>query len=140
MRSFDSLTMILRTLPLTIPDLEATIVVNAEGSLLATSRRGGLRAIPRLALALLRESKRLVTSIGRGTLEVVMVRDSEGFTIFTPVEDSIVIVETSSTVDFDCIVRVIQRIARLVIRLRRTDAGTSPDAMVSDVDVRAPLV
>ncbi|MCA9692134.1 MAG: roadblock/LC7 domain-containing protein [Nannocystaceae bacterium] len=120
--------MIIRTLPITMPDVEVALVVDEGGGLLASSRSepGATRDLIAQTIELVDRSEHAAKSLSRGELETVLIRDSDGFTILARATSAIVIVVTPSTVDLEQALLDLQRIVRLVERLRRSAHWLAP--------------
>ncbi|MCA9688558.1 MAG: hypothetical protein KC636_03045 [Myxococcales bacterium] len=113
---------IMRTLPITMPDFEATAVFGRDGEVIASSipQLCQGRAGADLYAALVGTSEHVAAEIIRGALEIVVICGSQGSTVLARTESAVVMVLTPPTADLEALVQDLRRVARAVDRILST--------------------
>ena len=94
----DNLNRVLRGLSTTTPDVEAAAIVDNDGLVLASSLPADMEedSVAAMSAALLGISERISGELGRGDLEMTMIRGGTGYIVLTRAgEDSVLMVLTT---------------------------------------------
>jgi len=83
----------LRELQSTTPEIEASAVVSVDGLIMASSLPAGVEEdrVSAMSAAMLSLGERIATELGRGLLDQVYVRGTEGYVILMSVGDEAVL-------------------------------------------------
>lgn len=116
----DNLNRVLRGLSTTTPDVEAAAIVDNDGLVLASSLPADMEedSVAAMSAALLGISERISGELGRGDLEMTMIRGGTGYIVLTRAgEDSVLMVLTTKKAKLGLIFLDVKRTSAEIARI-----------------------
>lgn len=116
----DNLNRTLRGLSTTTPDVEAAAIVDNDGLVLASSLPSDMEedSVAAMSAALLGISERISGELGRGDLEMTMIRGGNGYVVLTRAgEDSVLMVLTTKRAKLGLIFLDVKRTSAEIARI-----------------------
>lgn len=110
----------IKGLATTTPDVQASAVVDNDGLMIASAlpQDADEDTVAAMSAALLGLSERIASELGRGDLEMVMVRGNDGYSIISRCgPDAVLSILTSSNAKLGLVFLDTKRVAKEVARL-----------------------